>query len=119
MDNTIKSMLVEAGIDIDEALARMAGKYELIERFLKRFPQDENFARLKKGLEDNNCQEAFRAAHTLKGVCANLSMNRLKELVSTQVEYLREENLVSAKELMPEVSRAYEKMVEDLTRIYG
>lgn len=35
--------LQDAGIDLPGALRRMAGNTELLEKFLMRFPEDDNF----------------------------------------------------------------------------
>ena len=49
----------------------------LIEKFLIKFLADESYANILKNLEAQNLEEAFRAAHTLKGVCQNLGLDRL------------------------------------------
>ena len=48
----------------------------LIEKFLIKFLADESYANIFKNLEAQNLEEAFRAAHTLKGVCQNLGLDR-------------------------------------------
>ena len=60
-------------------------------------------------------KEAFRAAHTLKGVCANLSFNKLLDSSSRLTEELRPETDEipdTAKGMMAEVERDYEATVE-------
>lgn len=118
MDENIRRQLIEADVDIDEAMERFAGNYGLMERFLKRFPTDESFQKLQKFLDEGNCEDAFRACHTLKGTCANMSMNKLWKVVSEQVEFLRAGELEKAKDVMPKVSEMYGKMVENIKKIY-
>lgn len=69
-----RTRLEEAGIDVGEALERMLGSEALLERLLGKFPADPNFAALGEALAEGDAQRAVAAAHTLKGVCANLSM---------------------------------------------
>lgn len=119
MDENLRLNLIEAKIDIDEAMERLMNKFELFERFVKRFPTEESFNKLQNALVEGNADAAFRAAHSLKGVCANMSMNDLKESVSAQVEYLRAGNLEAALEINPEVVDKYQKMVADINKIFG
>mgnify|MGYP000720090130 CR=1 FL=1 len=49
-------------------------------RFLRLFPLDDSFPRLSEALGRGDVQAAFRAAHTLKGVAANLGLERLRAL---------------------------------------
>ena len=66
-----------------------------------RFPEDKSFETLCREMEDGNREEAFRAAHTLKGVCANLGFTRLMESASLLTEELRTE-----REGIPETAAA-------------
>ena len=78
MDHTqVRDLLIAAGIDYDTALRRMMGKESLYYRFLKKFLDDENYVLLLEAAGQGDSGAAFRAAHTLKGVCGNLGMDRL------------------------------------------
>ncbi|MBQ9765735.1 MAG: Hpt domain-containing protein [Lachnospiraceae bacterium] len=112
-----KELLVSVGIDVDEAMHRLLNNEELLIRFLKKFPTDGNYKLLKESLEKGDVQVAFRAAHTIKGLCGNLSMNVLKLIVSEQVEYLRAGNLEEAIRVMPRVTAEYEALVEVISTI--
>ena len=63
----------------------------LIRRFITKFLDDGSFAELCHHVDAGDRQEAFRAAHTLKGVCANLGFNRLMSSASSLTELLRSE----------------------------
>ena len=52
----------------------------LIQRFTLKFLEDQSYLQLKQALENKNYEDAFRGAHTLKGVCQNLSFDRLYEV---------------------------------------
>ena len=54
-----------------------------------KFLNDESYANIFKNLESGNNEEAFRAAHTLKGICQNLGFNKLFVSANTVTEALR------------------------------
>lgn len=56
------------------------GNEALLERFLKKFPQDENYQKLCAAMEASDWEAALTAAHTLKGICGNLSIAPLFDL---------------------------------------
>lgn len=57
--------------------------------FCGRFLQDGSFAALTEALKTGCAEAAFRAAHTLKGVCLNLGFSCLGKAASELTEYLR------------------------------
>lgn len=108
--------MTEAGIDYEDGVIRFAGKAELYEMFLKRFPEDANFNKLMEelgaeNLEDKNLEEAFKAAHALKGVTGNLSLNRLYERTAALVEELRNKKTDNLKPMAAAVRESYEETV--------
>lgn len=108
MNPTDKQVLVDAGIDVDGALERFMGSETLLVRFLGKFPADPNFSALETAVAAGDCDAAFTAAHTLKGVCGNLSMTSLFELVSRQTELLRSGDLAGAAAMMPALTTQYQ-----------
>lgn len=117
MNKEMEMQLKSAGIDVDDLMERLMGNMNLIVRFFKRFPEDKNYAQLLDSLEKGDVEEAFRAAHTLKGVCANLSMTKLYNVVSKQVESLRANDIENAIDMMEEVTKEYESMVKTIKGI--
>ena len=107
-----KKQLENAGIDVGQALERMMGSEALLERLLGKFPADQNFQKLCRALECGDSAGAVSAAHTLKGICGNLSMTSLFELFTKQVEALRRGDLTEAGRLMEEIRPAYEEAVK-------
>ena len=65
---TVKECYEAIGADYEEVLRRLANE-ERVARFLLKFPGDESFAGLVKAVEESDYEAAFRAAHTLKGIC--------------------------------------------------
>lgn len=75
---------------MQECYKAIGGNYEavlgrlhseaLIQRFTLKFLEDQSYLQLKQALENKNYEDAFRSAHTLKGVCQKLSLDRLYEV---------------------------------------
>ena len=107
MTSARRAALEAAGIDVGEALERMMGSEALLERLLGRFLEDGSFSALGAALERGDQEGAVTAAHTLKGVCGNLSMTALFGLFTSQVAALREGDLAGAGRLMEEIGPAY------------
>lgn len=89
---------------------------ERILRFVRKFPADGSFNLLKEALARGAQEEAFRAAHTLKGVAQNLGFTALYEKASAVTEVLRAGSLdVTA--LMPDLEKIYLLTVESISAL--
>lgn len=76
------------GGDYDAAMQRFMTESRL-EKFTRMFAEDPSYGELEASLASDNLEEAFRAAHTLKGVCLNLSFTGLFQSVDAVTELLR------------------------------
>lgn len=116
-------------MNLEECYTQLGGDYHdvsqrlpnpgMIERFIGRFLEDKSFETLCQQLACGNRAEAFRAAHTLKGVCANLGFSRLFDSAARLTEELRPETSVitdEAIELFKDVRRDYETTAEAIRR---
>lgn len=65
-------------MDLAGTLARFGGSRALMVRFLKKFPQDTTFETLKAAVAAGDHETIERAAHTLKGVAANLGLEPVR-----------------------------------------
>lgn len=115
MTQDIIVALKDCGMEYEETLGRFMNKEELLERFLKRFPEDTSYRHLKERLAAGNYKEAFSCAHTLKGVTANLGLESLRRPASEITELLRycEEQPVDSDRLREEwdvLQQNYEKL---------
>ncbi len=84
----IKQCYEKMGGDYDEVVSRLRTD-DRIKRFLLKVAEDKSYDELCERLAAHNIEEAFRAAHTLKGVCLNLSIKSLHESASAMTEALR------------------------------
>ena len=107
MDNRVKELLEGGGIDVTGLLSRCMGSEALGAKLLKKFPADASFARLSAAMTADDFTAAVEAAHTLKGVCGNLSLSALFPLLEKQVALLRFGDNAGAAALMPDIERAY------------
>ncbi|MDE6912402.1 MAG: Hpt domain-containing protein [Lachnospiraceae bacterium] len=89
MVEQLKQKLKENGADVEGTLHRFMGNDALFLKFILKFKDDKNYAALKDALDQRNYEEAFKAAHTLKGVSANLGLNPIYDCASAVTELLR------------------------------
>lgn len=101
--------------DVDGALERFVDDSDLYVSCLEIFAKDENFENLRKALEVQDYEAAFKAAHTLKGVAGNLGLTPLLHAIVNIVEPLRAKdysNLMSLYEGVIENYRIYISFLE-------
>ncbi len=106
MDEVVLTRLQDAGIDTDDLLERCMGNANLAGRLLGKFLSDSTYEKLCAALQSNDREEAITASHTLKGVCANLSMKKLQALCEEQLALLRADKFAEAKALQGEIDTA-------------
>lgn len=76
-------------IDREACLARFSGNEALYLRFLLRFPQDPTWEQLCQAWEAGDAAAEERAAHTLKGIAANLGLGAVYADSAALVDALR------------------------------
>lgn len=104
------------GADYEEVFGRLRNE-RLITKFVLKFPGDPSFSQLQSTLEEKNVEEAFRAAHTLKGVAQNLGFTPLYEATATLTEVLRADNLPEDDNMMNAVAKEYERTVAAIEQL--
>jgi HPt (histidine-containing phosphotransfer) domain-containing protein len=85
---TIKECYDVIGADYQDAQRRLRSD-QLLRKFMLKFLDDKSFERLRTALKEGDMPEAFRAAHTLKGICQNLSFTQLGKSSEALTERLR------------------------------
>ena len=85
---TVKECYALIGGDYDDVMTRLRTD-ERIKKFLGKVADDKSIELLEQSLKERNMEEAFRAAHTLKGVGLNLSLTALYTSAETMTEALR------------------------------
>ena len=119
MNAQTQAILEQGGVDVNGALERIMGSEALLERFLKRFLQEESLPALKAALDVGDTEAAAGAAHSLKGTSGNLSLTVLFERTTAQLAQLRAGDLAGARQAMAGVTEAYTAAVEAIRAAYG
>lgn len=107
---------------LEELYREIAGNYQdirerlrkeaRIERFVLLFLKDTSYQTMRQAWEQGEMEEAFRAVHTLKGICMNLSFDELFGFASEMTECLRAGDAEGAAGILPELEKSYEKHVQ-------
>lgn len=116
---TVLEFYKTIGGDYDGTVGRFLGE-ERVLKFLKLFLKDPSISNLKENMAAENYQEAFRAAHTLKGVAANLGMDVMQQVSSDITEALRDgKDIEKAKALMPQLDEVCNETIFALGELIG
>lgn len=68
-------------------------------------------------MEMHDFDEAYRQAHSLKGVAGNLSFTKLYNIAAEIASNLREGEYVAAESYLPDAEAAHERIVEALGKL--
>ena len=110
---TVKECYAALEGNYDEVLGRLMAE-DRIRRFALKFLNDGSFELLKTSLADKDQETAFRAAHTLKGVCQNLSFTKLYLSSSSATEALRGGDFEQAEQLFEQLTADYHQTIAAL-----
>lgn len=114
---TVEECYACMGSDYRDAIRRL-GKDERIKRFLIMALEDERMSSLSKALEEKDPEKAFRAAHTLKGICMNLSLTVLYESAAALADELRAGGITDkALVLAEQAKKDYEQVTDCIERL--
>ena len=115
---TVKECYEAFGGNYEEVISRLRTD-ERVAKFLRRVLDDGSYQLLIDSVATNNVDEAFRAAHTLKGVCGNLSITQFGESSSALCEYLRENRVIDGEvmKMLEPVKADYELTVSSIRQL--
>ena len=106
---TTREFYESIGASYDSVLVRF-GSEKMITKFAKRFADDTT-------LEEKNAKEAFRMAHTLKGICSNLGFDELYKASYDLTEDLRDGELSGYEQDYEKVCEKYKIVYDTVTKI--
>lgn len=107
---TIRECYEAVDSNYDEVLGRL-GSERLISKFARKFIDDTTYPNLEKALQEEDNESAFRAAHTLKGICLNLGFAKLGEVSSELTEMLRNGGTVTEWNCVERVREEYQRVI--------
>ena len=115
---TIKECYEKVGSDYDGVLKRL-GSEALVKRFAVKFLNDPSFQELTDGLATQDGEKAFRAAHTLKGVCLNLGFTELYKVSAELTEVLSGRETAGSDALYAHVEEQYTTLTDAIRELAG
>lgn len=107
---SLQSCYTDLGGDYEGVVSRLRSE-RMVQKFVLKFLNDGSYALLCQSLKDRNHDEAFRAAHTLKGVSQNLNFTRLYESSSQLTDALRSGWGDNVDELAQQVAADYDRTI--------
>ena len=113
---TVRDCYEELGSDFDKVLSRLVSE-ALVKKFALKFLDDPSFGQLETALADKDAETAFRAAHTLKGVCLNLGFTSLYKVSAELTEVLRGRETEGSDELYEQVKEQYTILTEAIQEL--
>jgi HPt (histidine-containing phosphotransfer) domain-containing protein len=113
---TVQEFYNEVGGDYNEILSRLKTE-ERISKFAGMFAKDESYKTLVDSIESGNVDDAFRAAHTMKGMCQNMAFTRLYQSSHEITETLRGKDLEKAKEQINTVTEDYNLVINGIQKL--
>lgn len=110
---TLQACYEALGGNYENVLGRLRSE-NLVKKFVLKFLDDPSFDLLQTAMAQKDQATAFRAAHTIKGVCSNLGFDRLYESSHQLTEALRNNWSAEAEPLFRQVAEDYEIVVNAL-----
>ncbi len=100
------------GVNVSAGLARFAGNGKIYENVLLKFQKDKSFDALVDAMRSEDFDAAQGAAHALKGIAANLSMDTFAETLFQLEQALKQENYNQALDFLQQAKDLYEVLIE-------
>lgn len=107
---TLQECYKALGGNYDEVRGRLPSD-KFIQKFILKFLDDKSYELLLSSLEQGNGEEAFRASHTIKGMCQNLGFTTLMDSSTQLTESLRAGLSPESAPLAEQVKEDYERTV--------
>ncbi|MBQ7530039.1 Hpt domain-containing protein [bacterium] len=100
------------GANTQEGLGRCMNNQNFYFRLVKMAAGDKGFARLSNALNNRDWNDAFEAAHGLKGILSNLALTPLVEPVSQLTELLRDKKEITFSDLLQQIEEKHKQLLE-------
>ncbi len=107
---TLKDCYIAINGDYEGVVSRLQGE-RLVRKFVVKFLADTSYDTLCLSLKTGDYQEAFRAAHTIKGICQNLGFTALLHSSSALSDALRSNQLQDIPALAGRLEEDYKRTV--------
>ena len=115
---TLEECYRALGGSYSDVLARLVDD-KMITKYLNKFTKDTSYRDIFAALENNDYETAFRAAHTLKGICLNLGLENLYKAAYKVTEALRRQIDAQLAELRQKTDETTPEMLDELKSSYN
>ena len=116
MNIELLDALTKCETDIEGALRRFCGNEALYTQCLDSFLQDQTMTTLETALAAQNWDDAFTAAHALKGLAGNMGFVPLFHAVAELVILIRTGRVGEIRSANGRVKRCYTEIVNVIAR---
>lgn len=113
---TVQEFYDEVGGDYNDIMSRLRTE-DRIKKFAGMFTRDGSYNVLVKSIQDGDIEEAFRAAHTMKGMCQNMAFTRLYQSSHEITEILRGKDLEGAQKMLDVVAKDYHIVISGIGKL--
>lgn len=110
---SIQEFYKTIGSDYYEVEKRLSSE-KMVTYFVTKFEKDKTFDHLKSSYGEKNAEGAFRASHTMKGICSNLGFGKLYEASYALTEALRGGSMEGSEALYQAVVQEYDRVIDAL-----
>ena len=107
-------ILENFGVDTKEGLNRCMNNEGFYFRMINLGLSNEYFETLGRALEEGNLEEAFEAAHALKGVIGNLALTPIYDPLADMTEMLRAKKQADYVEIYRPIKEMRDKLLSML-----
>ena len=114
---SLREILSLMGVNQEELLHGFCDNEALLERVMRKFPQEETYSRLAAAVEAGDAELMLNTSHTLKGITANMGFNQLYQLSADMVTSLRAGEEAKAAEIFPELAKEYRRLTALIARL--
>lgn len=109
---TLQDLYTQIGGDYEGVLGRLMNSERMVQKFVLKFLADGSYELLLRSMEAQDYPEAFRAAHTIKGIGQNLGFTPLYELAGALSDALRNGFTPGAPALAEQLEAEYRHTAE-------
>lgn len=113
---TVKECYEAIDGNYEEVISRLRSD-DRVKKFVLKFLDDGSYQLLCDALNEKNYDEAFRAAHTIKGICQNLGFNKLYESSASLTEKLRNKEIEDIDKYVEIVQKDYETTIKGIREL--
>lgn len=118
MNDELKRALEACETDLDGALKRLSGNEALYEDCLNEFLNDQTMYELSRTITEQAWDDAFTAAHALKGLAGNMGFVPLFHATAQLVVLIRAGRINEIAASQKQV-RSFYKEIVDVIRLYS